>query len=180
MGTMGGHRPDRDVVSVIVQMREILSVTAPRDCSTVAAEYLCDLFGGTAAAINLMDHGLSRFQTVRNVGRLTAAERVIPMGEYYAFVDFPFTTAHLARGAAYRASLADPDCPAEYRALLSGQRRGACLGAPIRHAGRPVGEFWVARDTAEPFGEEDIDFAVACGATLARFFRPAAVVASAS
>ena len=50
--------------------------------------------------------------------------------------------------------------------------RTDCLGAPIRLAGRPVGEFWVARNSGRPFGEVDEDLAVACGATLARFFRP--------
>jgi hypothetical protein len=166
------------VVGLIVAFRQTLRGVPTQRCPEVAAEYLCELFDGTSAALNLMDYGLSRFQTVTNVGRLAASEVVRPDGEYYAFADFPFTTAHLARGGAYRSTLADDQCPEEYRTLLTAQRRTDCLGAPIRLAGRPVGEFWVARDTGHPFTEVDEDLAVACGATLARFFRPSWAVAS--
>jgi GAF domain-containing protein len=160
------------VVGVIVAFRQALSDVPARRCPEVAAEYLCDLFEGTSAAVNLMDYGRSRFQTVTNVGRLASSEVVRPDSEYYAFADFPFTTTNLARGGAYRSALADETCPDEYRTLLTAQRRTDCLGAPIRLGGRPVGELWVARDTGRPFTEVDEDLAVACGATLARFFRP--------
>lgn len=150
----------------------------PQSCAEVAAEYLCDLFDGSAAALNLMDYGHSRYQTVSNVGQLASGESPVPSSEYYPFADFPFTTQSLTRGGAYRSALEDPTCPQEYRELLTAQRRTDCLGAPIRLAGRPMGEFWVARVSGQPFGEIDEDLAVACGATLARFFRPAWAAAS--
>jgi len=93
------------------------------------------------------------------------------VGEYYAFVDFPFTTQHLRRGAAYRSDLSDRSCPAEYREMLAADRRTGCLGAPIRLNGTALGEFWVARNNEKPFSDVDEDLAAACGATLARFCR---------
>lgn len=165
-------RGERNVIGVIVDFRRALREVPPQQCPEVAAEYLCALFEGTATALNLMDYGQTRYQTVTNVGRLTRGERPVPVGEYYGFADFPMTTQALAKGAAYRSSLADPACPPEYRELLSAQRRTDCLGAPIRLSGRPVGELWVSRDSGKPFTDADEDLAVACGATLARFFRP--------
>lgn len=161
-----------NVVDVIIEFRAALRAVDPQRCPEVAAEFLCELFDGSATALNLMDYGQTRYQTVMNVGRLTPGEHRVPVGEYYGFSEFPMTTQALAKGSAYRSSLMDPDCPAEYRALLSAQRRTDCLGAPIRLSGRPVGEFWVSRDSGRPFTESDEDIAVACGATLARFFRP--------
>ncbi len=163
---------------MIVAFRRALRDSPVDRCPELAAEYLCDLFDGSSTSVNLMDYGLSRFQTVTNVGRLTHSEKVRPDGEYYAFADFPFTTAQLSRGGAYRSTLSDDACPEEYRTLLTAQRRTDCLGAPIRLGGRPVGEFWVARDTGRPFTEVDEDLAVACGATLARFARPSWAAAS--
>ncbi len=162
----------RDVIRVITDFRRALGEVAPQDCPEAAAEFLCELFEGSATALNLMDYGQTRFQTVTNVGRLTRDERRVPLGEYYGFADFPMTTQALAKGAAYRSSLLDPTCPPEYRTLLSAQRRTDCMGAPIRLSGRPVGEFWVSRDSGRPFTDADEDLAVACGATLARYFRP--------
>ena len=162
---------------MILAFRRALREVPPGKCPEIAAEYLCDLFEGSAAALNLMDYGHSRYQTLTNVGQLAVGERRTPDREYYPFGDFPWTTQHLARGSSYRSMLDDADCPQEYRQLLSAQRRTDCLGAPIRMAGRPVGEFWVARDTGRPFSDADEDLAVACGATLARFFRPSWAVA---
>ena len=152
--------------------RRALDEVTPQRCPDVAAEYLRQLFEGTTAAINLMDYGRSRYQTLSNVGQLSPGETATPQSEFYPFSDFPFTTQQLARGGAYRSTLQDPDCPQEYRELLTAQRRTDCLGAPIRLAGRALGEFWVARDDGRPFDEADEDLAVACGATLARFFGP--------
>ena len=160
------------MVGVIVDFRRALRDVSPEHCPEVAAEYLCHLFGGSATALNLMDYGLARYQTVTNVGRLTVDERPTPDGEYYAFADYPMTSQALSKGLAYRSSLEDPSCVPEYRQLLTAQRRTDCLGAPIRLAGRPVGELWVSRDTGQPFTDGDEDLAVACGATLARFYRP--------
>lgn len=157
--------------------RKALNEVPPQQCPEAAAEYLCDLFDGSAAALNLMDYGHSRYQTLTTVGQLVVGESRSPAGEYYPFADFPFTTQHLARGGSYRSTLADADCPREYRQLLSAQRRTDCMGAPMCVAGRPVGELWVARDNGRPFSEADEDLAVACGATLARFFRPSWAVA---
>jgi hypothetical protein len=154
---------NRDVVDVIVDFRRALGAVSSHDCPEVAAEYLRQLFEGSAAALNLMDYGHSRYQTLSNVGQLSSGESPMPISEFYPFADFPFTTQHLARGGAYRSTLRDPNCPEEYRELLTAQRRTDCLGAPIRLEGRALGEFWV---------EADEDLAVACGATLARFFRP--------
>ncbi|MCZ3388378.1 MAG: hypothetical protein LH645_04500 [Actinomycetia bacterium] len=117
-----------------------------------------------------MDYGHSRYQTVANVGQLSQGESRTPKSEFYPFSDFPFTTQHLARGGAHRSALQDPNCPQEYRELLAVQRRTDCLGAPIRLEGCAVGEFWVARENGRAFDEVDEDLAVACGATLARFF----------
>ena len=162
----------RDVVNVIVDFRQVLSQARSEDCPDVAAEYLCDLFEGSAAALNLMDYTNVRFHTIRNVGALVSSERRRPVGEYYPFSDFPFSAQQLERGAAYRASVDDALCAPEYRELLGAMRRTDCMGAPIRHHGRAVGELWVSRDSGRPFSEADEDLAVACGATLARFFRP--------
>ncbi|HEX5017317.1 MAG TPA: hypothetical protein VFX15_07005 [Actinomycetes bacterium] len=172
-----GGEAERDVVSVIVEFRRVLSEARPDHCPDVAADFLCDLFDGSATAINLMDYGNVRFQTIRNVGRLAATERARPNAEYYPFSDFPFSAQHLARGGAYHAALADPMCPPEYRALLRAMRRTDCLGAPIRHSGRALGEFWVTRDNGQSFTGADEDLAVACGATLARYYRPAWAIA---
>ena len=163
---------NRDVVGVIVDFRHALSEVAAAECPEVAAEYLRQLFEGSAAALNLMDYGHSRYQTLSNVGQLSSGEIRTPESEFYPFSDFPFTTQHLARGGAYRSTLRDPNCPHEYRELLTAQRRTDCLGAPIRLEGRALGEFWVAREDGRSFDEVDEDLAVACGATLARFFRP--------
>jgi GAF domain-containing protein len=168
----------RDVVDVIVDFRRVLAETRPDQCPDVAAEYLCELFEGSATALNLMDYSKVRFHTIRNVGALVPRERSHPVGEYYAFGDFPYSAQQLGRGAAYRASVDDPLCAPEYRELLGGMRRTDCLGAPIRHQGRAFGELWVSRDSGRPFTDADEDLAVACGATLARFFRPAWAVAS--
>jgi GAF domain-containing protein len=165
-------RGSRDVIDVIVSFRHALNEVTPQRCPDVAAEYLRQLFEGSAAAVNLMDYGRSRYQTLSNVGQLTPGEVPTPQSEFYPFSDFPFTTQHLARGGAYRSTLRDPDCPQEYRELLTAQRRTDCLGAPIRLEGRALGEFWVAREDGRPFDDVDEDLAVACGATLARFFRP--------
>jgi GAF domain-containing protein len=165
------------VVGVILELREALDEASASQRPEFAAEYLCDLFDGTAAAINLMDYGRARYQTVRNVGRLSVGEVTRPDGEFYAFADFPYTSHQLNHGGAYRSSLVDPACPPEYRQLLSAMRRTDCMGAPIRLSGRPVGEFWVTRDGGQPFTEADADVAVACGATLARYFRPEWAVA---
>ena len=165
-------RGGRDVVDVIVAFRRALLERPPESRPEVAADYLCQLFEGSSAALNLMDYGRSRYQTVTNVGRLVAGETVWPPAEFYSFADFPFTTQQLTRGGSYRSALGDPECPEEYRELLTAHRRTDCLGAPIRLAGRPLGEFWIARENGKPFGEGDEDLAVACGATLARFFRP--------
>ncbi len=167
----------RDVIGVILAFRRALREVPPDRCPELAAEYLCDLFDGSMAALNLMDYGGSRYQTITNVGDLVVGEKPSPAEEYYAFADYPFTTQQLARGASYRSALDDPDCPQEYRELLTAQRRTDCLGAPIRLAGNPLGEFWVARDSGRPFDENDEDLAVACGATLARFCRPRWAVA---
>ena len=173
-----GPRSDgRDVVSVIVEFRRTLTETQPNHVPDVAAEYLCDLFDGAATAVQLMDYGHFRFQTIANVGRLAVGERPRPEAEYYPFSDYPFSTQQLGRGGAYRSSLEDQTCAPEYRELLRAMRRTDCLGAPIRHGGRALGEFWVARDTGKQFTDIDEDLAVACGATLARFFRPAWAVA---
>jgi GAF domain-containing protein len=176
MGRSGGA-VDRDVINVIVDFRRVLDEARPDQCPEIAAEYLCDLFDGSATALNLMDYGNVRFQTIRNVGRLSATERSRPDSEYYPFSDFPFSAQQLAHGGAYRAALADPACPAEYRQLLGSMRRSDCLGAPIRHGGRALGELWVTRDSGRPFTDADENLAVACGATLARFFRPAWAIA---
>ena len=168
-----GGAAHRDVVSVIVDFRRVLSEARPEDCPDVAAEYLCELFEGSATALNLMDYSNVRFHTIRNVGSLVAPEKSRPVGEYYSFDDFPFSAQQLGRGAAYRASVNDLSCAPEYRELLGAMRRTDCMGAPIRHQGRAVGELWVSRDSGRAFTEADEDLAVACGATLARFFRPA-------
>lgn len=165
-------RGNRDVVGVIVDFRRALREVSSGDCPDVAAEYLRQLFEGSAAALNLMDYGHSRYQTLSNVGQLSPGESPAPESEFYPFADFPFTTQHLARGGAYRSTLQDPNCPREYRELLTAQRRTDCLGAPIRLEGRALGEFWVTRDDGRSFDEGDEDLAVACGATLARFFQP--------
>ena len=177
MAGSSGGADNRDVINVIVDFRRVLSDARPDQCADIAAEYLCDLFDGSATALNLMDYGNVRFQTIRNVGRLSATERIRPDGEYYPFSDFPFSAQHLAHGGAYRSALADPSCPVEYRELLHAMHRTDCLGAPIRHGGRALGELWVTRDSGKPFTDADEDIAVACGATLARFFRPAWAVA---
>ena len=174
-GDAGGV--NRDVINVIVAFRKALSEAKPNDCPDTAAEYLCDLFDGTATAVNLMDYGRFRYQTITNVGRLTGTELHRPVNEYYSFADFPYTTQQLAHGGAYRSALDDATCPQEYRVLLGAMRRTDCLGAPIRHGSRALGEFWVTRDSGAPFTDLDEDLAVACGATLARFFRPSWAVA---
>jgi GAF domain-containing protein len=168
---------NRNVIDVIVDFRRVLGDGTPEDCVDIASEYLRELFDGSATAINLMDYGHSRFQTIRNVGRLSSTEQTRPEAEFYSFTDFPFTTEQLDRGGAYRSSLAHDDCPSEYRELLRAMHRTDCLGAPIRHSGRPLGEFWVTRDSGRPFTDADEDVAVACGATLARFFRPSWAIA---
>ena len=172
-----GGVANRNVINVIVEFRRVLSEARPHQCPDIAAEYLCELFDGSATAVNLMDYGNVRFQTITNVGRLTSSERRRPEGEYYSFTDFPFTAQHLALGSAYRSSLVDDSCPLEYRELLGSTGRTHCLGAPIRLSGRALGEFWITRDSGSPFTEVDEDLAVACGATLARFFRPAWAIA---
>ena len=172
-----GGADARDVVSVIVDFRRTLSETRPDQCPDIAAEYLCDLLDGAATALNLMDYGNVRFQTIRNIGRLAPTERSRPEAEFYAFSDFPYSAQQLARGGAYRSALSDPKCPPEYRELLRGMHRSDCLGAPIRHGARALGEFWVTRDSGRPFTDADEALAVACGATLARFFRPAWAIA---
>ena len=177
MSWHGGEAEQRDVVSVIIEFRRVLSEARPDDSPEVAAEFLCDLFNGSATALNFMDYDSVRFQTILNVGRLSATERRRPNAEYYPFTDFPFSAQHLARGGSYSSSLADPMCPPEYRELLRAMRRTDCLGAPIRHSGRALGEFWVTRDNGQPFTGADEDLAVACGATLARYFRPAWAIA---
>ncbi len=177
MTEYSGGVANRNVVNVIVDFRRVLSDARPEQCPDVAAEYLCDLFDGSAAAVNLMDYGRFRFQTITNVGRLSGSERRSPSAEFYALNDFPFTTQRLAAGGAYRAALADVDCPEEYRELLSATNRTDCLGAPIRHGARALGEFWVSRDSGQPFTDVDEDLAVACGATLARYFPSASAVA---
>jgi hypothetical protein len=161
----------RDVIGVILALRHELRAVPSDRCPEVAAEYLCDLFDGSMVAVNLMDYGRSRFHTVANVGELVPREKRSPVGEYYAFADFPFTTQHLRRGAAYRSDLSDRSCPAEYREMLAADRRTGCLGAPIRLNGTALGEFWVARNNEKPFSDVDEDLAAACGATLARFCR---------
>lgn len=171
MSGLSAVRANREVIDVIVAFRGALNEVPADQCPAVAAEYLRRLFDGSSAAINLMDYGRMRYQTVSNVGRLTLEETSSPQSEFYPFSDFPFTTQQLARGVAYRTALQDPDCPQEYRELLTAQRRTGCLGAPIRLAGRALGEFWVARDDGRPFGGVDEDLAVACGATLARFLQ---------
>ncbi|MFL6287667.1 MAG: GAF domain-containing protein [Actinomycetes bacterium] len=168
---------DRDVIDVIVDFRRVLNEARPDQCPDIAAEYLCDLFDGSATALNLMDYGNVRFQTIRNVGHLSSTERHRPIGEYYPFSDFPFSAQQLAHGGAYRAALADPSCPPEYRELLGGMRRTDCLGAPIRHTGKAIGELWVTRNTGRSFTDAEENLAVACGATLARFFRPTWAIA---
>jgi len=173
-----GSPASRDVISVIVAFRAALTQASADGCPEVAAEYLCDPFDGSAAAINVVDYRQVRYQTIVNVGRLCVSERTRPSKEFYAFADFPFTGQQLARGGSYRSSLEDPACPPEYRELLSAQQRSGCLGAPIRLAGRPRGEFWVTRDSGRPFAATDEDLAVACGATLARYFQPAWAAAS--
>ena len=172
-----GEVASRNVVNVILDFRRVLSDARPEQCPDVAAEYICDLFDGSAAAVNLMDYGRFRFQTITNVGRLSSSERRSPSAEFYAFTDFPFTTQRLAAGGAYRAALADVDCPEEYRELLTATFRTDCLGAPIRHGARALGELWVSRDSGQPFADVDEDLAVACGATLARYFPSASAVA---
>jgi hypothetical protein len=172
-----GGAANRNVVDVIVDFRRALNEVAPDQCPDIAAEYLCDLFEGTVTALNLMDYNKVRFQTIRNVGRLTPPERRRPTSEFYSFSDFPFSAHHLAHGGGYRSALSDPSCPPEYRELLTSIRRSDCLGAPIRHSGRALGEFWVTRDSGRPFTDADEDLAVACGATLARFYRPAWAIA---
>ncbi len=178
MNGRSGNSGSRDVIGVILALRQALRETPTQQCPEVAAEYLCELFDGSMAAINLMDYGRSRFRTIANVGKLVGAERRSPDGETYAFADFPYTTQHLARGAAYRSALDDPACPTEYREMLSADRRTGCLGAPIRVNGNPLGELWVARDNDQPFTDVEEDLAVACGATLARFCRTQLSVAS--
>ena len=173
-----GDPGSRNVVGVILALRHALREAPAQQCPEVAAEYLCDLFDGSMAAVNLMDYGRSRYRTIANVGDLVPAERRSPAAELYAFADFPFTTQHLARGAAYRAALDDGACPSEYRDMLTTDQRTGCLGAPIRLNGNPLGEFWVARDDDQPFTGVDEDLAVACGATLARFYRRQWLVAS--
>lgn len=177
MTDSSGGVANRNVVNVILDLRRVLSEARPKQCPDVAAEYVCDLFDGSAAAVNLMDYGRFRFQTITNVGRLSSSERRSPSAEFYPFTDFPFTTQRLAAGGAYRAALADVDCPAEYRELLTATDRTDCLGAPIRHGARALGEFWVSRDSGQPFTDVDEDLAVACGATLARYFPSASAVA---
>ncbi len=178
MNGRSGNSGSRDVIGVILSLRQALREAPTQQCPEVAAEYLCDLFGGSMAAINLMDYGRSRYRTIANVGNLVAAEKRAPVAEFYAFGDFPFTTQHLTRGAAYRSALDDPGCPSEYREMLSADRRTGCLGAPIRLNGKPLGEFWVARANDQPFSDVEEDLAVACGATLARFCRTKWLVAS--
>jgi hypothetical protein len=173
-----GGAAHRDVVNVIVDFRQVLTDARPEDCPDVAAEYLCELFEGSAAALNLMDYTNVRFHTIRNVGSLVPSERSHPVDEYYPFSDFPFSAQQLGRGAAYRASVGDAHCAPEYRELLGAMRRTDCMGAPIRLHGRAVGELWVSRDSGREFTEADEDLAVACGATLARFFRPTWAAAS--
>jgi len=173
-----GGAAHRDVVSIIVDFRRVLTEARPDHCPDIAAEYLCELFDGSATALNLMDYQNVRFHTIRNIGVLVPTERTRPVGEYYPFGDFPFSAQQLGRGAAYSASVDDPTCAPEYRELLGGMRRTDCLGAPIRHHGRAFGELWVSRDSGRPFTDADEDLAVACGATLARFFRPKWAAAS--
>ena len=75
----GAGRDGRDVVSVIVDFRNVLNEARPVDCPDIAAEYLCDLFDGAATAMNLMDYGRFRYQTITNVGRLIG-DRAPPTG----------------------------------------------------------------------------------------------------
>src|SRR4029079_8802854 len=42
---------DRDVIDVIVDFRRALNEARPDQCPDVAAEYLCELFEGTATAL---------------------------------------------------------------------------------------------------------------------------------
>jgi hypothetical protein len=161
--------PTRDVVRVITELGDLLRPrTSAIDCAEAAGRFVCDLFAGSTAAVNLMDYERLQYRTIVNVGDLGTELREQPESEYYPFGAFPFTTQRLLLGGAYRACLDDPDCPMEYRELLTVQGNHCCLGAPIRRQGRPLGELWVSRMRGPSFTEQDGDLAVACGATVAR------------
>jgi len=164
---VGGSRGD--VVRIVTDMRRALEQeTQALGCADAAARYVQSLFAGSSATVNLMDYELRLYHTITNVGELSVGEQHHPEGEYYSFDAFPATTQQLMRGAAYRASLFDPDCPPENRAILESHGKDSCMGAPIRSNGRPLGEIWITRVGGSPFAENDVDLAVACGATLAR------------
>jgi len=164
---VGGSR--RDVVQIVTEMRSVLEPESRAlDCADAAASYVQSLFAGSSATVNLMDYELRLYHTITNVGELSVGEQHHPQGEYYSFDAFPATTQQLMRGAAYCASLLDLDCPPEHRAILESHGKDSCMGAPIRSNGRPLGEIWVTRMGGSPFTDNDVDLAVACGATLAR------------
>ena len=162
-------RSRRDVVEIVTDLRGALErETRALSCADAAAVYVQSLFEGSSATVNLMDYELRLYHTITNVGDLSSGEEHHPVGEYYSFDAFPATTHQLMRGGAYHASLSDPDCPAEHRAILESHGKDSCMGAPIRSNGRPLGEIWVTRQGGSPFTENDVDLAVACGATIAR------------
>ena len=57
-----------NVVDVIIEFRAALRAVDPQRCPEVAAEFLCELFDGSATALNLMDYGLQlgrRFRALK-------------------------------------------------------------------------------------------------------------------
>lgn len=159
----------QDVVRVVTELQRILRAQrSALDCADAAAEFIRRLFRANSATVNLMDYEQQQYQTITNVGELSTGESHHPAAEFYSFDSFPATTQQLLRGGAYRASLGDPHCQPEHLRILRSHHKHACMGAPIRIHGRPLGELWLTRSGVDDFTENDADLAVACGATIAR------------
>ena len=125
-----------------------------QDCPDVAAEYLCELFDGSATALNLMDYSQRRgYHTIRQrrLASYPPKRAVRWRSTTRSATSRSLRNSSSAGRRTDRRSVDDALSARSTGRLLGAMRRTDCMGAPIRHHGRAVGELWVSRDSGRAF-----------------------------
>ncbi len=123
-------------------------------------------------SISVWERDQARVRVLINTGDLGPGEVYEPVDETYQITDYPFITRMFSDGLGFVQS-ADAD-PASAGAdpnlvrLLRLLGKGSGLSVPIVLESRVWGELFATRDPdAEPFGQEDIDYATAVAGQVA-------------
>ncbi len=150
------------VVSAAEAFDDVLRLTAAESRAALEAASL---------SLSVWERDRGWVRTLLNVGDLGPGEEPDGGDEVYAITDYPCIEALLDNRPYVQRVDADPTTPgydSAVVALLRSLGKGSCMGVPVVLEGRIWGELFATRYAGdEPYGPEDLDFALAVAGQIA-------------